>query len=124
MRSIVELRDGLAVYAGWFDPDGCAAADARVVFAAAGAIERLAAAVKAQAAARIAAGSGWEQAGERSAAHLVARQTGTTVGAARTMLETGQAMRQLPALAVAARRGELSAGAGGGGGGGGGGGAA
>src|SRR4051794_24315599 len=108
MRSIVELRAGLAGYAGRFDPDGCSAADARVVFEAADAIERLAAVLKAQAAARIAAGSGWEQAGERSAAHLVARQTGSTVGAARTMLETGQAMRDLPVLAAAGRRGELS----------------
>lgn len=75
----------------------------------AAAIERMAAAIKAEAAARVAQSGGWRESGDRSAAHALARQTGTTVGAAREALETGERLRELPELAAAARRGELSA---------------
>src|SRR3954451_24510244 len=109
MSSIAVLRGELAEWAVGFDPSARTVEDCRSVVEHAAAIERIAAAVKAQPAARVAESGGWREAGEPSAAHELARETGTTVGAARESLDTAAAMRDLPELALAARRGELSA---------------
>ncbi len=50
----------------------------------------------------------WRRDGDRSAAHHLARTTGTTVGAAADALAVGRRLDQLPDTAAAARRGELS----------------
>jgi len=50
----------------------------------------------------------WKQGGERSAAHELARTTGTSVGQAKETLETGRRLQELPATADAAKKGELS----------------
>ncbi|MDQ1695340.1 MAG: hypothetical protein QOJ03_693 [Frankiaceae bacterium] len=108
MRSIGVLREELSAWAGDFDPAARTVVDCQAIVADAAAIERIAAAVKAQAAARVAESGSWKGNGARSAAHELARETGSTVGAAREALETAQALRELPDLAAAARRGELS----------------
>jgi hypothetical protein len=108
MRSIGALHDELAAWAGEFDASASSVERCRSVLDHAAAIERIAAAVKAQAAERVARTGGWRHSGERSAAHELARATGTTLGAAREALETAAALRELPDLAAAARRGELS----------------
>jgi hypothetical protein len=74
----------------------------------ASAIEKMAATVKALAAARVARTDLWRRGGDRSAAHELARRTGTTVGQAAQALETGKRLDALPETAAAARRGELS----------------
>jgi len=108
MSVIAGLRAQVAAYAAGFDASGLTVGQCRLVLGEAAVIERVAAAVKAQAAARVAGSGGWRAAGARSAAHELAERTGVTVGAARETLDTGAALAQLPALAAAAGRGELS----------------
>jgi hypothetical protein len=50
----------------------------------------------------------WKQAGHRSAAEALAKQTGTTVGQARDTLELGRRLADQPEVADAARAGRLS----------------
>ena len=96
-------------YAAGFDAALLSCEDAGAVVLAAAAIENLAATVKGLAAARSAAGEGWKAAGHRSAAAHLACSTGTSVRAAGEVLETARRLKRLPALAAAARAGELSA---------------
>src|SRR5437773_3991507 len=72
-------------------------------------IEKLGAAGKALAARRVADSNLWRGAGERSAAHWLARRAGASVGAAMQTLETAERVRELPAVDAALRAGELSA---------------
>src|SRR5712691_9281307 len=72
-------------------------------------IEKLGAAGKALAARRVADSNLWRGAGERSAAHWLARRAGSSVGAAMATLETAQRLGELPGVDRALRAGELSA---------------
>jgi hypothetical protein len=69
----------------------------------------MAATLKALAAARVAEGARWRQDGQRSAAHELARATGTSVRDARDTLALGRRLADQPEVAAAARRGQLSA---------------
>jgi Domain of unknown function (DUF222) len=69
----------------------------------------MAATVKSHAAARVAETEAWKRDGDRSAAHQLARTTGTTVGQAREALDSARRLQDRPATDAAARRGELSA---------------
>lgn len=71
-------------------------------------IERLAVAGKALAAGRAAAGDVWRAAGDRSAADWLAKRTGTTVGEARSVLDTAARVAPASATDAAFRAGELS----------------
>ena len=104
-----ELREAMGDYATRFDPALVSAPDAARVVEDASAIERLAATLKAQAAARVAETGAWRASGDRSAAHHLARTTGTSVGHAAGVIETARRLQQLPETAAAAGRGELSA---------------
>jgi hypothetical protein len=104
-----ELREGLRRLAAGFDPRLLSAADAARVVADAAAIEKTAAALKALAATRVAASGSWRREGARSAAHHLARTTGTSVAKAAEALETARRMETLPEVSAAARSGELSA---------------
>ena len=73
------------------------------------AIEKLAGAGKALAARRVADSNLWRGAGERSAAHWLARRAGSSVGSAMATLETVERLRELPGVDRAVRAGELSA---------------
>lgn len=103
-----QLRDAMGRYAATFDATLVSIEDASVVVAEAAAIERMAATVKGLAAARSAGGAAWKAAGERSAAHHLARTTGMSVGSASEILETVRRMATLPVLDAAARAGNLS----------------
>src|SRR5207247_7094316 len=72
-------------------------------------IEKLGAAGKALAARRVADSNLWRGAGERSAAHWLARRAGSSVGNAMATLETARRLGELPAVDAAMRAGELSA---------------
>lgn len=107
--TLEEVREALAVWAEGFDPATVSSADAARVVTSATAIESIAATLTCLAAARAADGGGWRREGHRSSAEALARQTGTSIGAARAAIETG---RRLPAqddVVQAALRGELSA---------------
>jgi len=95
-------------YSADFDPALVSAADAARVVSDAAAIEKMAATVKALAAARVADTDVWRAGGDRSAAHHLARTTGTTVGAAADAISAARRLDTLPNTAAAARRGELS----------------
>src|SRR5947209_9179924 len=72
-------------------------------------IEKLAGPGKALAARRVADSNLWRGAGERSAAHWLARRAGSSVGSAMATLETAARLDELPAVNAALRAGELSA---------------
>lgn len=103
-----ELRSAMSSYAARFDAARLAAVDAARVVEDAAAIEKMAATVKALAAARVAETDVWRRDGDLSAAHHLARTTGTPVGQARDALESARRVRGLAAVEAAARRGELS----------------
>jgi Domain of unknown function (DUF222) len=104
-----ELRNAMSEYATRFDPARVSAHDAARVVEDAAAIKNMAATVEALAAARVAATELWKRDGDRSAAHQLARTTGTTIGQARETLQAARRLEDLPATEAAARRGELSA---------------
>src|ERR671910_1774011 len=104
-----ELRSAMSEYATRFDPARIPAHDAACVVEDAAAIKNMAATVKSLAAARVAETALWKRDGDRSAAHQLARKTGTTVGQAREALDAARRLQDLPATSAAARRGELSA---------------
>src|SRR5262245_17786473 len=104
-----ELRGAMSTYAERFDAARLAAVDAARVVEDAAAIEKMAATVKSLAAARVAETNVWKREGDLSAAHHLARTTGSPVGQARDALESARRLRELPATDAAARRGELSA---------------
>src|SRR5437899_1763540 len=72
-------------------------------------MEKLVAAGKALAARRVAASNLWRGAGERSAAHWLARRSGVSIGNALATLETAARLPELPGVDRAVRAGELSA---------------
>ena len=103
-----DLRQAMERYCGDFDADLVSVADAELVVEHASAIEKMAAALCAAAAARVATTSAWRSHGDRSPAHALARKTGKSVAAAVGMLGAAKKLESLPEVAAAARRGELS----------------
>jgi Domain of unknown function (DUF222) len=103
-----ELCQAMRSYASRFDADRISAADAARVVEDATAIENMAASVKACAASRVAETEVWKRDGDRSAAHQLARTTGTSIGHAKETLQAARRLHNLPATQAAARRGELS----------------
>ena len=106
--TLAELGEGMRSCAARFDVALLSAADAEQVVEAAAAIEGVAATIKALAAARVAEGGGWRGSGERSAAHHLARLSGSSVSQAVESIETGRRLEALPVVAAAARAGSLS----------------
>jgi hypothetical protein len=107
-ETLVELCESMRRYAAAFDASALSGTDADAVVAGAGAIERMAAAVKGLAAAHSAAEGTWTVGGNRSAAHHLARMTGASVGRAGEVLDTARRLSTLPAAAAAFRSGHLS----------------
>jgi len=104
-----EVRSAMSAYAARFDAARVAASDAARVVDDAAAIKNMAATVEALAAARVAETTLWKRDGDLSAAHHLARTTGTPVGQARDALEFARRLPRLPVVEGAARRGDLSA---------------
>ena len=104
-----QLRDAMSRYASGFDAGLLTAEQAGVAVAEAAAIEHMAATVKGLAAARCGDAGLWKTAGDRSAAHHLARTTGTSVGQAGDVLATARRLEKLPVASAAARAGALSA---------------
>jgi hypothetical protein len=103
-----ELRSAMSRFAERFDPALVPVRDAEVMLDDAAALEKMAATIKSMLAARVADTEVWKAGGDRSAAHALARKTGTSVGQAKDALETARRLEDLPATADAAKRGELS----------------
>ncbi len=104
-RSVDELRQ----LVGDVEPDRFDGAGARTLVELFGEIERLGAAGKALATRQVVATGAWKQGGaHRDAASWLSAATGTTVGAARSTIETSERLRELPATESALRTGDLS----------------
>jgi hypothetical protein len=107
-RDLRGLQIELAAMVRGFDPDAVQPCDAPGLFAEADAIERWAATIKTLTARRVEDAATWKRAGYRSVAEQLAGVSGTSVSAARTMLETSKQVGSLPATADAMRAGKLS----------------
>jgi len=81
-----ELREAMGLYALGIDADAISVADATRVLEEATVIKNMATTVAALAAARVATAEMWKKSGERSAAHDLAKKTGTSVGQAASAL--------------------------------------
>jgi hypothetical protein len=101
---LAEMRD----LVGRLEPDAVPLPEAPAVWQAFDAIERLAASAKTLLAARVDESRVWQRAGDRSAPEYLARKSGSSLGAARSSLETSKRVRMLPHTRSAMRRGELS----------------
>ena len=108
VAGIREVRKSIAAYAAGFDAALVTCADAKSIVAEAVAAENMLATIKAMAARRAAECGSWRTEGDRSAAHELARVSGSTVGKAKEALETAERLGGLPAVEAAARSGELS----------------
>ena len=108
-EALGQLRDALVRFASSFDASLLSAEHAGRAGAEAVRIENVAAALKGLAAARWAGVGAWKAAGERSAAHHLARTTGSSVAEAGEVLETARRLETLPVVGAAARSGKLSA---------------
>jgi hypothetical protein len=91
------------------DPESIPLPDAPAVVAALAAIERLAAGARIRLARRVDESGVWRREGHASAAHWLARTTGTSIGQARGNLETSRRLVELPHTDEAVQRGKLSA---------------
>jgi hypothetical protein len=103
-----QLREAMREFTTGFDPALVTATRAKALLGEAAAIKKMAAALEAKLAARVAETDAWRGGGERSPAEFLAKQTGTSVGQAIDQLKTAERLKELPAVDAAARRGELS----------------
>ena len=94
---------------GGFDPDAVQVHDIPGLWAELAAMDRLVASAKTLLARRMEDAQTWQQAGYRSAAEQLAAESGSSVSAARNLLETSKQIEALPATADALRAGKLSA---------------
>ena len=108
VAAVMEVRDQVAALAAGFDPALLSVADAERVVEAMARVENMAATVRALAARRVAETEHWRRRGDRSPAHNLARLSGSSVGNAQKALDTAGALGELPRLAEAARRGQVS----------------
>ena len=105
---LTELRSAICGYVSKLDTSALSGQDALRGLREMSAIENAAATAKALFAARVAETQLHRSKGDRTAADLVARETGTTASQAREQIETAQRLDQQPTLNDAARRGEFS----------------
>lgn len=108
MTTFAEARAAVTRAAEGFDASRLPMADARALLPVLDAIVRTATVVAAQVAARVADSGAWREQGAPSPAHALARDTGTSLGAARTMLDLGRRLDAVPSVADAARAGRIS----------------
>jgi hypothetical protein len=102
------LRLELGLQVEVLDPRSVHLGDALALWEELDAVERLAASAKTLLAARVAEAASWKCAGFRSAAEQLAAVAGSSVSAARNVLEASEQVKALPATAAAMRAGRLS----------------
>ena len=90
------------------DPDAVTASAAMALVGRLDRMERRLGGLKLVLAGRVADSQVWKHRGDRSAAHWLAGQAGTTVADAVTSLETAKRLKDLPVTAAAVRDGTLS----------------
>jgi hypothetical protein len=105
---VSEVESQLRALLEVLDPDTVPIYEAPDLWNAFDRVERLAASAKTLLARRVAAACTWQRAGFRSAADQLACWSGTSVGTARSLIETSRQVADLPAAAAALREGQLS----------------
>ncbi len=95
---LAEIREAMCVYSSGFDAGALTGTEALLRLREVTAIENTAATIKALLAARLAETEIHRGSGDRSAADLLARETGTTLGAARDAIATGRQLEDQPLL--------------------------
>jgi len=103
-----ELRKALGDVAAGFDAALLTVSDAAQAVRDASAIEKMGATLKALAAARVADTEYWTTRGNRSPAHALAKESGTSVTQAADAIETGRRLMSNSKTSEAARAGKLS----------------
>jgi Domain of unknown function (DUF222) len=107
-ESVVRIRGQLSELVSALDPDAVSGSTAQELWCELDRIERLGSAGKTLLARRVAATHDRERAGARTAAESLARQAGTSMAAAKEAVDTSNRLTELPSVAGALRRGELS----------------
>jgi hypothetical protein len=108
LKELQTVEDALHAAVRGLDPQCLAGDEAVVVLDLFARCERLCAAGRTLASRRAADSGQWRAAGERSAAHWMARRNGISIGSAATTLETADRLRALPEVEEAVRAGRLS----------------
>nr|MBA3655379.1 DUF222 domain-containing protein [Actinomycetota bacterium] len=103
-----EIEEAIAAYAEHFDASSLCGVEALDGMRRAARVEHIAAALKSLCAARVSETQIHRGTGAKSAADLVARETGTTIGDARDAIDTAKRLEDQPSLNDAARSGEVS----------------
>jgi hypothetical protein len=105
---LAELRQATQELAKGFDGALLDLASASAVLRDATTMKNVCATIEAMAAARVAECGDWAREGNRSAAEHIAKQTGTSRGAAAEALRRAERLRDQPEVDAAARSGRLS----------------
>jgi hypothetical protein len=103
-----EIRQEVQNLASWLRRELLEAERAASLLKEVAALENTCAAMRVQLSGRVAETELWQRRGERSAAHWVARTTGSTVGRAVGALETAKRLERLPATVEAFCAGKVS----------------
>ncbi len=106
--AITRVSEATDALARGVDPATVTASDAMALVAQVDKAERQLTAVKMMLAGRVAESQIWKHRGDRSAAHWLAGQVGTSVGEAVGVLETATRLKDLPTTSKAVREGRLS----------------
>jgi hypothetical protein len=101
-------RDRVGALLRALEPDAVALTDAEAMWSAFDRIERHAANAKTLLARRVEEAAAWRQRGHRDAAEGMAKQSGTTRGAAKKQLDLSKQLDAHPATETAMRKGEIS----------------
>jgi hypothetical protein len=108
LRQVRDVEKVLRSELGRLVPGDIPLSDAPAMWQAYDAIERLASAAKTLLASRVDESGVAQRAGDRGTPEYLARRSGSSLGAARTSLETSKKVADLPNTQAAMRRGELS----------------
>jgi hypothetical protein len=109
MEEVRSLATALRGVCAALDPDSVPLPEAPTLWAALDEVERLAAGAKLRLSRRVAEARTWAGAGDRSPAHWLARQAGTSVESARRALATSAQVAGLAGVDAALAAGSLSA---------------
>src|SRR6476660_1932850 len=107
-RHLDEIEFALRELAAEFDPNAVSLCEAPTMWETAVRAARFAEAIAILLAPRVEQSGGWKRKGFRSAAEQLAAGAGTSVTAARALLDTSRRVAEQPKTEMALRRGDLS----------------
>ena len=105
---LAQLEAAARSVADGLDPDTVPACEAAALYARLDRVARVVTAARTMLARRVADAKAWQATGHQNAAELLASVTGSSIGAARSELETSSALPGLPEVRDGMRSGVLS----------------